>query len=219
MAEETKEEAQSQQEQASKAETSGETQEDKGQEAPNYEQQYKDTQAKLTEASQELADNKQLLDTVSPYVDWGKVQGGEEKPSEEEGQGFIDKKAHADSLKELSDNVDIKLLTLEFRQDHPELKPYEGLVGFNLLNNTTKNKPIKQRMADAVKMTQEFLEKERTTGKEEAEKKTQEAAAAGGLGSAGASSPERKEAPSGESGKDYIARRKAESRKARGLIK
>lgn len=213
MADEPKE-PQAQPEPASKVEPPEEPPQD-----VNWEERYKNLESDHTKTSQELADNKQLLDTVSPYVDWGKVQGGEEKPPEEEGQGFIDKKAHADSLKELSDNVDIKLLTLEFRQDHPELKPYEGLVGFNLLNNTSKNKPIKQRMGDAVKMTQEFLEKERTAGKEEAEKKTQEAAAAGGLGSAGASSPEKKEVPLGESGKDYIARRKAESRKTRGLIK
>jgi len=212
MAEQDKE-AQSQQEQASEPETQGEAKA----EETNWEERYKNLESDHTKTAQELAEHKQLIETVTPFVDWGKVQG-EEGHAEEGEQKFVDEKTHTQSLKELSSDIDIKLLTLEFRQDHPELKPYEGLVGFNLLNNTNKNEPVKQRMAEAVKMTQEFLEKERNAGKEEAEKKAQEAAGAGGLGSAGASSPEKKEASLGESNAEYIARRKEQSRKARGLI-
>jgi len=216
MAEEEKTQSQQEttQESASDTETSG----TEKTETPDYEKQYKDTQAELTKASQELSEQKQFVDTISPYVDWGKVQGGEEKPSEEE-SGYIDRKAYAEGLKELSGNIDIKLLALGFRQAHPELKPYEETITGPALARLRRQHPresIEKVMDRAAKFTTELLEQERNKGAEDAEKKKQEAAAVGGLDSAGPTSP-KEEKPLGETGADYIARRKAQSRKSRGL--
>lgn len=184
----------------------------------NWEERYKNLEADHTKTSQELSDQKQFADTISPYVDWGRVQGEEEKPAEGE-PSFVDKKTHADSLKELSGNIDIKLLALGFRQEHPELKPYEETITGPALARLRRQYPresIAKVMDRAAKFTTELLEQERNKGAEDAEKKKQEAAAVGGLGSAGPTSP-KEEKPLGETGTDYVARRKEQSRKSRGL--
>ena len=213
MVEEPKAEPQVQPEPASKVEPPGEPPKD-----VDWEERYKNLESDHTKTSQELTEQKQFVDTVTPYVDWGKVQGGEEKPSDEE-QGFIDKKAHADSLRELSNTVDVKLLALGFRQAHPELKPYEETITGPALARLRQQYPresIEKVMDRAARFTTELLEQERNKGAEDAEKKKQEAAAAEGLGSAGPTSP-KEEKPLGETGKEYFARRKEQSRKSRGL--
>lgn len=219
MAEETKE-AQPQQEPASDTETQGEGQGETKEEV-NWEKRYKNLEADHTTTSQKLAEQEQLVELVSPYVDWGKVQGSGEAPSDPEEEGTVDKKMLTTSLKDLSDKVDTKLLTLDFRQAHPELRPYEDTItgpALSRLRRKYPREPIRKVMERAADFTAKFLEEERKKGEETAEKKSQEAAGAGGLGSASPTSPAKKEEPLGETNKDYLARRKAQSRKARGLI-
>jgi hypothetical protein len=180
----------------------------------NWEEKYKNLESNHTKTSQELADQTELVNTISPYVDWGKVHGEPEEQQEQQ-------EDPAAKLMNLERKVDTKLMTLQFRQDHPELRPYEDTItGPALVQMRRKypHEPMNKTMERAAKFTTEFLEKERAKGEEAAAKKSQKAAAAGGLGSAGVSSQEKKPESGGQSMSEYSAARRAQSRKARGMF-
>jgi len=192
--------------------------------AEDWETKYKSLQGEYDQVKAKVTETEQLLDTISPHVNWNEVhKGPETNPegfTEDDSEEYVSKAEINRQIGQLERKLTIERLTNEFRQENPELRPYEELVGFHLLNSTDKRKPLKSRMADAVKMTKDFIEAERTKGaeatKKELEKKKAEAAAMGGLSSAGSTTP-KKPNSEGQSYSDYIAERKAQSRKARGL--
>ncbi|MHC4316807.1 MAG: hypothetical protein ACYSW3_30570 [Planctomycetota bacterium] len=180
----------------------------------DYEAKYKAQQAEYQKAIEERDEARNTLDTVYPAIDFDKLQGGQQQEEAEKPP------VTQEDLVATKQEINNKLLTLDFRQKHPELRDYEGsLVGPAIARIRMQNPrmALDKVLDKAAEETEAFLEKEREKGRAEAEKKKADAAAAGGLGAAGSKS-EKKAEDEGESAEDYVARRKKESAKARGLI-
>ena len=121
--------------------------------------------------------------------------------------------------------TDMKLLTMQFRSEHPELKPYEDtLVAPEIARQRRANPSLspEQLLKNAAEFANNFLESERNKGGQSQEAKSKakaaETAKASGFASAGTTAPKKPESAGGESKEDYVSRRKEESRKARGII-
>ena len=180
----------------------------------DYEAKYKTQQAEYQKVVEERDNAQSTLDTVYPAIDFSKLQGSEEQ---EEGEK---PPVTQEDLAMHKQAIDNKLLTLDFRQKHPELRDYEGSIVGPAIARIRRANPhmsIDKVLDKAAEETETFLEKEREKGRTEVEKKKTDAAAAGGLGAAGSKSAKKPE-DEGESNTDYITRRKKESAKARGLI-
>jgi hypothetical protein len=195
----------------------------------DWESRHKELEAEHTKLSQKSKENEQLLELVTPHVDWNKVQGGsapaesaEDGESEEQ---FISRKAHDEALRKVQQGTDVKLLTMQFRTEHPDLKPYENTLVVPEIARLRRANPsltADQLLEKATKFATDFLEAERQKGTEakakEDKAKSVETAKASGFASAGTTAPKKPESSGGESTEDYIARRKEQSRKARGLL-
>lgn len=213
MADETEktEETQSQ----TDSEAVGSENESKGTEVKteDWEAKYKESQAATQKAVEERDEARNTLDTVYPAVDFAKLQGaGEEEEGEKPALTQEDLDRHTQA-------IDNKLLTIDFRQKHPELREYEAsLVGPTIARIRRQNPrmPVSEVLEKAATETTTFLETERNKGKTEAETKKAEAAAAAGLGSASSTSSKKKE-DEGESRKDYFARRRKQNLQGRNL--
>lgn len=181
----------------------------------DWEKRYKDSQAELTKANQDLSRANQMLD----LVDWnqagvppGQGQGATPGTTEEESSETVTKKTLLDTLSNQERTVDAKLGVLNFRMKHPDLVPYENTLFVGVLNQTHKKykgrKPMDEVMDEAANTLRTTLENERKKGAEEADKKKKEAAGAGGLGSAGATTPKKDTVTQEQSYDDYMKERK-----------
>lgn len=202
---------------------------DKGKEADkaeDYEKRYKDSQSHITTLEQEnavmreaAAKDKELLDKISPYVNWDAASGMQTATEAVEDDGYVDKKTLNKTIKDLRDQIWRNQQTQNFRLKYPDMVPYEDLVAV-FLNKTDTRHPFEERVESAVKNAKKLIESERAKGaelsaKEKREKEAKEAEAAG-LAEAKGSEGKDKE-PEGETFEDYIKNRKAQSRKAQGL--
>jgi hypothetical protein len=227
MAEEEKQEEQASSEQVEATET--QTQEQAQEEKIDWESRHKEAEAELTKVREKAAEDEQMLELVTPHVDWNAVQGGT-KPTEtkatddESAEEFISRKEHEERLSRVQATTEGRILTLQLRTEHPELRPYEdSLIAPEVARLRRANPTLRpeQLLEKATKFATDFLEAERAKGiekaKEEQQTKATETAKASGFASAGATTPKKDEAQGGESAEDYIARRKQQSRKNRGL--
>lgn len=208
------EETQSQ-ESAESTQTENETQTEV--QVEDWESKYKAEQAERQKVVEAHERDRETLDLLMPYVDWSKVQ----QPAESEGGER--QEVTQDDLKKALGAVDTKLLLVDFRISHPELRDYEdNLIAPTVRRIKAENPRLSgtKLLERAAKEVKDFLESERSKGRQEVEKRKASAAATGGMGSAGTTSTKKKEEEEskGETNEEYIARRQKESAKARGLI-
>jgi len=228
MAEEEKgDEAQSQSDiGSSDAEKTAEsTEKDQATITDNWEQKFKDAQAEITQLSQGKAELQEQIETITPYVDFGRARGEQPQSIEEsDEERYISEKDAQRMVSSIRQEVAGKLIASEFRSKNPDLIDYEKSIVTPAVIRLTQQHPTwmpDKLLKEAVTFTRDLLEKERTKGKDEAtvesEQKQKAAGAAAGLGSAGVTSP-KKEEKKGETAQEYISWRKEQSRKSRGLI-
>jgi hypothetical protein len=228
MAEEEKQEEQASSEQEQASETQAQEQAQETTETVDWEARHKEAEAELTKAKEAAAESERLIELVTPHVDWNAVQGTKptETTTEEEGEEqFVSAKSHKEALQAVRQENQMQLLTMQFRLEHPDLRPYEDTLivpEIVRLRRAHPNLNAAQLLTKATKNATDFLEAERAKGtekaKEEQEAKARETARASGFASTGTTAPKKDESQGGESTEDYIARRKEQSRRNRGLI-
>jgi hypothetical protein len=193
--------------------------------AEDFEKRYKDSQDHIATIERENAamrdaaqKDKELLDTVTQYVDWEAVNGTK-KSDVTDGETLVDQKTLQTTVQELKDQINRNNITNNFRVKFPDMVEYEDLVGV-YLQKTDARRPMDERIAKAVESTRKLLESERTKGrkideKEKEEKAAKEAKAAGLATAKGQKGSE--EEPEGESYDEYVKGRKAQQLKNMGL--
>jgi len=187
---------------------------EESQQTEDWEAKYKSLQGEHQKAVEERDQYRDTLDTVHPYIDFERLQQGGQQAEEQQEEAVTKRE-----LLGLERTIDNKLLTLDFRQQHPELREYEGtLVGpaIQRIRVSNPRMPLDKVLSRAAEETTKLLEAERAKGKAEAEQKKAEAAAASGLGSASKKSAT-KEEDQGESIEDIVARRTKQSLQRKGF--
>ena len=185
----------------------------------DYEKKYKELQGKsqqeIERLNAELDSQKQMLDAVTPYVNWDAAQGKQPEGEPE----YLDKKTFEDARRKDNEQRENELLELRFERDNPDLKPYMKYVKAELFEARMKNpRATKQQLLDsAADSTRKFLESEREkVRKEQLEaKRSEDETLLAGLDAQGNTSPQEEE--KGQTYDEYIAERKAELRKKMGL--
>jgi len=181
-------------------------------ESVNWEKRYKDLQSEYTKTTQEIkkineehAKDKELLDSVTPYIDWSKASGAAEEGLDDD--GYVSKKELDAKIRELKQAQEIARVTMDFRRKYPDMVEYEDQVGFYLQNKTDPRRKISDRIEKAVEYTKKFLEAERMKGATMLEKEVKEtkskAATAAGLKGGDQVIPPKEDVP--ESAADYVA--------------
>jgi len=196
----------------------------KKEETVDYEARYKTSQAEIQKLTEDNKSKDELLDTVSPYVNWDAAQGKTvpETQTDTDAEGYVSKKTMQEALIGIENKSNSQIMALQFQVAHPELAPYEKtLVGPTILR-MRKEHPreslgkILDRTAESVT---KFLETERAKGEQQAKdalkKKEEELAGVSGLESAGTTAPTKEE--QGETKEEYFAKRKAQIAKRKGL--
>jgi len=182
-------------------------------ESANWEKRYKDLQPEYTKVTQEIkrikeeyAKDKELLDSVTPYIDWSKVNGVAEDGLDGD-DGYVSKKELDAKIRELKQTQEIARITMDFRRKYPDMVEYEDQVGFYLQNKTDPRHKMSVRIEKAVEYTKKFLEAERAKGASMIEKETKEAkskeATAAGLKGGDQAIPSKEDVP--ESAAEYVA--------------
>ena len=199
---------------------------DKTENKDDFEKRYKDSQTHITKIEAENAlmretsqKDKELLDAVTPYVDWESVNGTKKTEVVVEEDTLVDQKTLTKTVEDLRSLIERERVTNSFRTKYPGMIEYEDLVG-SFLNKTDARRPMEERIAKAVKNTQDLLDSERSKGvelskKEKKEKAAKEAEASGLSG--GKVSLESKDDSGGETYEEYIESRKKMSAKAQGI--
>lgn len=193
-------------------------------ETTDFEKRYNDSQEhikKIETENQTYRDDsqkdRQLLDQLTPYVNWDAVNGTKTEPDEE---GYVDKATLNQTVKELRGQIDRNEVTNNFRIKYPDMVPYEDLVAA-YLSKTDARRPAEERIEKAVGYVKKLLETERAKGVEnheaETKEKTAKEAEVGGLGEKQVSSGEKQETE-GETFDEYIVARKSGAAKAQGLV-
>jgi hypothetical protein len=182
----------------------------------SYEKRYKDLQSHLTKVEQENAalketatKDKELFEAVSPYIDWDEVNGTKKAADPVDDDGYVDRRTLNQKIKSIEDRIAREKVTLDFRIKHPDMVPYEDLVGV-FLQKTDARRPLDERLEKAVESTKKLLEAERIKGREdyESEKKAKEAKEAESAGLSTSKGPQGEEDPGGETYDNYIKSRK-----------
>jgi len=192
----------------------------------DYKTQYEQLQRTHQETVEEKQRLEQQYDLISEHVDWDAVHGGgtaeEEQGDYGEDEAAMTKKEAARFEERIHRQVTGQIKRQEFFAANPELKPYEKIVSDFLVTQTNKAKPIDARLEEAKQKTIAFLKgikEEAIREKEEAEKKKkQQEAAAAGFESTGTTPPAKPEDQTkGQEPNEYLAQRKAELKRKRGL--
>lgn len=185
----------------------------------DWESKYKALQGEHQKKAEELDRVRETFDLVTPYVDWSKLQEQPESSGGDERQEVT-----REDLTRILGTVENKLLIADFRNAHPDLREYEDTLVSSFVGRLRRSNPRMSQselLEKAAEQTREFLKMERAKGKAEATKTKAEAASTAGMGSVGTTSSAKKkgaEETEGESTSEYLARRKKESAKARGLV-
>jgi hypothetical protein len=193
---------------------------DQSQEAPaaeandikeDFEAKYKQQQAEYQKLVEESKANKEMLDAVTPYVDWEAAQGKKQQPDETESEYLMRKDVEVMRQKdrELTEN---ELLELRFEVANPDLREDIDLVRSKLMSLRVKHpRTSKQKLLEmAAEETRKHIKKIKDSALEEVKKsqaKEQEEAASG-LDAQGTTSPPPEER--GQTNDEYLKERKAE---------
>ena len=191
----------------------------------SYEQRYKDLQATMTKTTQEnallkdaQAKDKELLDAVTPYIDYDRMNGKVAEP--EDGDAIVDQRTLTSTVQALKDEIAQNRTTQNFRSKYPEMIDHEDLVGM-YLQKTNPRDTIENRIAKAVESTKTLLESQQAKGREkfeeETKKKTSKEAEVSGFDGGTVLKGGKKE-PDGETYDEYLQSRKNMSAKAQGLM-
>ncbi len=193
--------------------------------AAEFEKRYKDSQshiATIEKENKEMRDtaqkDKELLDAVTPFVDWDAVSGTKtETPVD--GETLVDQKTLDSRFQTLENKITTSNNTQLFRSKYPDMVEYEDLVSVYFQKTDTR-RPFDERLKKAVENTRTLLESERSKGRETDEKEKKEKAAkeaeASGL-TAAKGQKGLKEEPEGESFADYVKGRQKRQNTAMGL--
>ena len=166
------------------------------------------------------AKDKELLDAVTPFVDWEAASGKQAPASNETDSEYVDKKTLTNVINELKNQIQTSYTTQSFRMKYPDMVQYEDLVG-TFLSKTDPRRRIEDRMDTAVGNVKKLLESERARGREDYEKEKKEKAAkeAEAAGLSEAKNPKGASKDSeGETFDDYMSNRYKRFAKAKGLV-
>lgn len=193
----------------------------------SFEKRYKDLQSHTTKIEQEnskikeqAAKDKELLDAVTPFVNWDAASGKTTQAYDPATDGeYVDKKTLNTVIKDLQNQMQVGYTTQTFRIKYPDMVAYEDLVG-SFLTKTDGRRPMEDRIETAVGNVKKLLETERTRGRDDFEKEKKEKAAkeaeASGFSEAKGAKGSEKE-PEGETFEEYMAGRNKRFAKAKGL--
>ena len=99
----------------------------------DFEKRYNDSQTHITKIEDENAalrdsatKDKELFETVSPYIDWDAVNG--KKTATVDDDGYVDKKTLDDKIKDLQGQIQRNATTQNFRSKFPDMVQYEDLI-------------------------------------------------------------------------------------------
>jgi len=189
-------------------------------EPENWEQRYKDLQSDHTRISQESAKNQQLIEAVSPHINWAaleKAQRGESPEYSEDEMTFVSKKDLNEHLRKVEQKIATETFRQDFRRDYPDLAdkgPKEEMVRFFFEQKTLRTDTFDKRLKSAVASARNLFKSEQQKGKNEGDQKNAEAAAASGLISASPKTFPESEPKKEETPQSYVdALRDAQERK------
>jgi hypothetical protein len=185
----------------------------------NWEQKYKDQQAKMEQQAEELKTTKSTLDAVTPYVDWEAAQGSQQQLDATEHE-FVSKKEVEQLRRQDREAFSGQMLQLQFRADYPDLREYENdIVGPAIFRFRAEfpRETSEQILKRAAEHTRHVIEKAQKAAldKADAKKAEEDAEKAAGLEAAGTTSP--KEEERGQTDQEYLASREADIRKKKGI--
>jgi len=199
---------------------------------------HKELQGQFTTVSQEAAKTKELLQTLEPYIDYGRLptQGQQQQAQVQEGgdeeeETYMTAKQVRQLMTQVTQSVREEILAQNVRTKYPDVcdnGPNEVIVRWHLQHKTSPHESAEKRIEKAVEMTREMLKAEREKGKQEAEAERQKAqeeakaraaaaAKAGGLGATGVTSPHEESKPEQLTGESYIESRRARREKTRSV--
>jgi hypothetical protein len=189
---------------------------DTSQPKEDYEKKYKELQPVLDQRTQELKVAKETLDAVTPYINW---ELANPKPAQAEDE-YVKTQFVTEQNKKVSDNLENKILELQFRVDNPDLREYETTLVAPALLKVRKSNPMasKEKLLElAAKDVREFLESERKKGEDRVkkDKAKNDAVTMSGLDSVGNTIPIKDEG--GESLSDYVKNRQKLVNKKKGI--
>lgn len=186
----------------------------------------KELQAKLTQTAQEAARHKQLLDTISPYVDYSRLQGGGNAPAAGSDEDEVEEYVTSKQVKELVGNLSAKfkqeLLAQNVRAKYPDVcdnGPNEVIVRHFLDKDTSPYETPEERIKSAVEKAREHIKSLKAEGRKEAEAerakteaeakaKAAAAAKASGLAASGNTSPSAAAETPELTGESYVQQRR-----------
>ena len=188
------------------------------------EQKLNELQSKYDSLSQDAAKSKHLLDELSPYVDYSRMQGGTTEEADESGDEFMTRAEAKAFEKRIEQKLATENFTRDFRGKHPDLGdngPKEELVRYFF---EKEKGSFDSRLESAVKAARNLLSSEQEKGAtktkaeiekaaKEAKAKAEAAAKASGLSSDGHTPAK---ASDEDTEPDYAAERRARQRKQTG---
>ena len=143
-----------------------------------FEKRYNDSQSHIVTLEKENKDmrdtaqkEKELLDAVTPYVDWAAVNGTKAEPTSDS-EALVDQKTLNDKFQALENKITTSNNTQAFRTKYPDMVEYEDLVSVYFQKTDTR-RPFNERLKKAVENTRTLLESEQTKGRESDEKEKQ----------------------------------------------
>ena len=190
-----------------------------------YEQKLNELQSKYDSLSRDAAKDKHLLDELSPYVDYNRMQGGTTEETDESDSEFMTRAEVKAFEKRIEQKLATENFTRDFRGKHPDLGdngPKEELVRYFF---EKEKGSFDSRLESAVKAARTLLSSEQEKGAtktkaeiekaaKEAKAKAEAAAKASGLSSAGHTTAK---ASDEDTEPDYAAERRATQRRKTGI--
>ena len=165
-----------------------------GTETPDYKAEVqklqaatKELQSQFTKVSQDAARSQELLQTLEPYIDYSRIQGGQpgqaaDEAGDADAESYFTKKDVKQLLDQQATTFRQELIAQNVRTKYPDVcdnGPKEVIVRWHLQNKTSPHEPAEKRIERAVEMTREILKAERESGRKEADdarKKTEDEA-------------------------------------------
>jgi len=167
---------------------------------PEELQEYKDLQAKYEAERAAREEAESTLELVQPYVDFDALSGGKVPENgsndDEDSEAYVSKQEVQKQLAQIDQKYNTKLLAMQFRADHPDLKPYEQTLVIPAVTRLRNAHPTwgpDRVIEEAAKETEAFLKAEREKALSSVDKKKQEEAAASGFSSTQSTAPSKEE--------------------------
>ncbi|NVM23081.1 MAG: hypothetical protein HWN68_15020 [Desulfobacterales bacterium] len=188
----------------------------------DYEAKYKEQQAKQEKLVEELKSAKDMLDAVTPYVDWEAAQGKKEQSDGSEPE-YLDKKTVEEMRRRDRELTENELLELRFEVANPDLKGDIDLVKSKLMSlrvkhpRTDKRKLLEMAADEARKHIQKIKDEAlEETKKAQAEKEEKDASGLDAQGTTSSKSEER-----GQTDEEYFKERSKDlaQKKGQQLVK